>query len=913
MELIVVIALIVGAVVLRKQGTRLSLLEKDVATLCARLAGGVPADALAPAAEQPADDYPAEEAPALLREEADALPEAGAEADAAAGPWSAAAARIAEDDDEAQEAPAAAASAQAPKRDFETALGTRWAVWVGGLALALGGVFLVRYSIEAGIFGPRVRLAGAALFGVLLALAGEVARRRGFRAPVAGVAGAYVPGILTAAATFTLFSTVYATHGIYGLIGPTVAFVLLAALALATMGLALLHGQALAGLGLLGSYVTPVLVSTEAPSVWTLFSYLAIVLAAAVAIASLRRWRFLAAAAFMGAGLWSLAYLARAYGLEAAPVAMLNGVGIAVLAGLWLARTGDGGQDDDREGGRQLDPASVVAAFFLFVVTTFLARGLDGLPVQAGYWAACLLAAALAAAAWRERAAPLLHAAGLAMLFIAGWAILGGRVDIDVLYGGLLFDGVWLQPGGDPFLPWSLALGGLFLAAGVAVARLTVPAEPGRAAAWAFWAALVPLWVVATAWLSLGDLNVDWRFAAAGFAIAAILGGGAELVARAEAPPQAGGRAVSCLVAGAAAALCYALLAAFGPVLTTVLTGLAAALPAAATRLRSWPVLGWASAGLAAATLARIGIDPTIAGQEFLSATPVLNALTPGYLVPAAAAAYAAWQLAHTTGGRPRLAMEAFAALFALVGVAMLVRHAMNGGVIDAGEPSLAEQSIYSLIMIGGSAILLALDLRAPSPVFRNGSIALGALSVLAVVSSHLIGLNPLFTNDSTGLIPVFNLILLAYLIPALAMAALAWRAHGLRPGWYVAGLASGAAALAFAWVSLSIRRLFHGEFIGAWKGMGAIETYTYSAVWLALGVAVLVAGLRFGSRALRLGSAALVVLAVAKVFLYDMRELEGVLRALSFMGLGAVLIGIGMFYQRMLPGAAGAQKPEEA
>ena len=43
----------------------------------------------------------------------------------------------------------------APKKpDIETALGTRWAVWVGGLALALGGLFLIRYSIEAGIFGP---------------------------------------------------------------------------------------------------------------------------------------------------------------------------------------------------------------------------------------------------------------------------------------------------------------------------------------------------------------------------------------------------------------------------------------------------------------------------------------------------------------------------------------------------------------------------------------------------------------------------------------------------------------------------------------------------------------------------------------------------------------------------------------
>ena len=532
-----------------------------------------------------------------------------------------------------------------------------------------------------------------------------------------------------------------------------------------------------------------------------------------------------------------------------------------------------------------------------------------GAPVGAGHWAAGLLVAALAVAAWRARAAPLLHGFGLAVLFISGWAILGGGLDVDILYGRLLFDGMWLRPGPDAFRFWSFVLAGAALAAGVAVARLRVAALPGHAAAWGFWAALAPLWVLVTAWLTHGNLNVDWRFAAAALALAALLALAAELVARAERPRQAGGRAVSCLAVGAAASLCLALMAGFGPLATTVLTGLAAAIPAAATRLRRWPVLGWLAAGFAAVTLGRIGFDPTIVGAHALSRTPFLNALAPGYFLPAAAFAYAAWQLARTTAGRPRLAMEAFAALFTLLGAAMLVRHAMHGGRIGVGEPSLAEQAIYSLIMIGGGAILLALDRRAPSPVFRWGSIGLGVASVLSVVSSHLGRFNPLFTNDTTGTLPVVNLLLLAYLMPALALGLLAWRARGLRPDWYVAMLAAGSAALGFAWVSLSVRRLFHGEFIGAWKGMGAVETYTYSAVWLALGVAVLVAGLRFGSRTLRLGSAVLVVLAVAKVFLYDMRELEGVLRALSFMGLGAVLIGIGMFYQRMLPAARGRQE----
>src|SRR5258708_1698103 len=43
-----------------------------------------------------------------------------------------------------------------PEPGFEERIGTRWVVWVGGLTLALGGFFMVRYSIEAGSGGPRV-------------------------------------------------------------------------------------------------------------------------------------------------------------------------------------------------------------------------------------------------------------------------------------------------------------------------------------------------------------------------------------------------------------------------------------------------------------------------------------------------------------------------------------------------------------------------------------------------------------------------------------------------------------------------------------------------------------------------------------------------------------------------------------
>ena len=222
---------------------------------------------------------------------------------------------------------------------------------------------------------------------------------------------------------------------------------------------------------------------------------------------------------------------------------------------------------------------------------------------------------------------------------------------------------------------------------------------------------------------------------------------------------------------------------------------------------------------------------------------PRVQLLLPGYGVPALGAAFAAWQLARTTGGKPRLIMEAAASFFVLIGAAMLVRHAMHGGVIDTEVPTLAEQSIYTLIALAGSAILIALDARSPSPVFRVGSMAIGVVSAAMVVIQHFLLLNPLLTDESTGTIPFFNLLLLGYLMPALAAGGVALFARGRRPQWYVALLAVLASLLAFAYATLSLRRLFQGEFIALWRDFGQVETYAYSALWLVLGVALLAAG----------------------------------------------------------------------
>jgi len=105
--------------------------------------------------------------------------------------------------------------------------------------------------------------------------------------------------------------------------------------------------------------------------------------------------------------------------------------------------------------------------------------------------------------------------------------------------------------------------------------------------------------------------------------------------------------------------------------------------------------------------------------------------------------------------------------------------------------------------------------------------------------------------------------------------------------------------AMLVTYANIVVAMLFRGR-VSLW-GIGDAELYAYSAVWLAFGLALLGAGAYLGSRTLRLASAALVALAVLKVFLIDMAGLTGLLRALSFIGLGLVLLVVGRVYQRVL------------
>ena len=153
-----------------------------------------------------------------------------------------------------------AEKAAAQKSDLEQRLSTNWLVWVGGIALALAGIFLVRYIAEQGWLSPALRCGIGVIFGLTLISAGEVVRRSPLERAIAAIRPDYVPQALTAAGLVTAFGSVYLAYAFYDLIPSGWSFVTLAGITLAAFALSLVQGQFVALLGLAGAVATPALV-----------------------------------------------------------------------------------------------------------------------------------------------------------------------------------------------------------------------------------------------------------------------------------------------------------------------------------------------------------------------------------------------------------------------------------------------------------------------------------------------------------------------------------------------------------------------------------------------------------------------------------------------------------------------------
>jgi uncharacterized membrane protein len=789
-------------------------------------------------------------------------------------------------------APPPQPAAAAPRMSLEERLGTQWAVWVGGLALVLGGIFLVRYSIEQGLLGPAVRVTLGALLAFALIGAGEWARRSERLSGIAGLPKAHIPSTLTAAGTTIAYADVYAAYALYGFLAPGAAFILLGLVALATLAAALLHGPALAGLGLVGAYVTPLLVASDQPDYWSLYIYLAVVTAAAFALARVRMWRWLALTAVALSAAWTLPGLGigSVDALGAHAFHVIVGFALAALlivAGLMLGPDADGGR---------IDGVSSAALAAYLIATTLLVLASRHEPLALATFA--VLVAATVAIAWRAEpaAAAVPVAALLAALVIARWA-----VDLNIGHllapSGPVAGAVPEPPKAD--VGWHLVLATgfalLFGAAGYrAQGRSQRPIVPML---WSASAVFTPIAVLAALYYRIARFEPSIPFAATALLLGVLYALATERLDRRA--PRPGLAAAGALFAtGAVAALALALTMALEKGWLTVALALMVPGIAWVADKRPLPALRMLAAAVGTLVMARIAWEPRIVGDT-VGTTPIFNWLLYGYGIPAAAFALGGHLLRRRADDVPARMIDSGAIVLTVLLAFLEIRHFINRGDVYGDASSLAEVGLQVSAGLAMTIGLERLRLRTHSVVHDIAALVIAALTLAAIVLGLLLLENPLLTGEPVGG-RFINLILLSYGLPAVLAAALALASRGRRPKPYTAAAAITAVALALVYLSLEVTRLYHGEVLTEGPTTDA-EQYTYSAVWLAFGVALLAVGMLLRSQPLRLASAAVVTLTVVKVFLVDMHDLTGIYQGLSFIGLGVVLLGIGWLYQRLL------------
>jgi uncharacterized membrane protein len=160
-----------------------------------------------------------------------------------------------------------------------------------------------------------------------------------------------------------------------------------------------------------------------------------------------------------------------------------------------------------------------------------------------------------------------------------------------------------------------------------------------------------------------------------------------------------------------------------------------------------------------------------------------------------------------------------------------------------------------------------------------------------------LLPMNPLFAGwdeDPRGWVRgpmLLNSLFIAYAVPGLILLLAAPRLEVLHARLRLALRLAGAVLLV-AYAGEAIRHVWQGRWIGG-PGVLQGELYSYTLALMLTGAGLLWQALAKRSALLRRVAMAVIALTVAKVFLWDVSGLSGLVRVLSFAGLGLALAGL--------------------
>ncbi len=758
-----------------------------------------------------------------------------------------------------------------PKVDWERKIAANWIVWIGGAALALGGLFLVRMAIDAGFFGPTVRtLCAVILGGGLIQAAFHFDRKRQHGQALKDLSN--LPAILIGAGVISLYGACLAAGALYQLVPPLVALILFALVSSGAVLLSLRYGPVIAGMGLAGAYAAPLFTGASGGSPIILLPYMAAITAAGLALVQLRQWTFLTWLSLVGAVIWGVISLQTAGSLAdwAVPSYALGLIAIATFFAAEAAR----------------DPLALSGE---------ISRILTELPRRSEALFACVLF-------W-------VGGGSLIFLTAVDGSIGPFILSVLVLYGGLGLLMAWQREGLSYVAPISAAIiasvlviwtgerhGGIetTMAFAIGIAALgTVLFTRVKVQ--------TPLALTGALALPVGLFILFWR--GEDFQTSPLWGGGAFLAALLllfvlEQIKEKDFDFLSHPGAGAAYALGTVLCIGLAPfmVFEGLWLGTAVAVVALAIGFIQArfpiPLIGFLGSVCAAASVFLL-MRPGALSPSQVSPTYFFNEISLGFGVAIVALALSGRLFIQDP--RYRRAYEGAASILAFALVGLLIRHTAGGGSLDGAGGGLAEMSGYAIAYLG-AATSLAWRYPGGSWFVRGW----GYIAALIGSEEVLIAFTALDWDPALGA-PLLNLLFVAFAMPAMLLGAYGYALNRSARAPFGRLISIAAMILGFAWITLETRRLLAGADLSLEGVYRQGEMGAYSVAWILYAFGLLIWGVWRRQALARYASLGVLAVTLVKVFLFDLSALDGVLRAASFIGLGISLIGVALFYQRFV------------
>lgn len=748
-----------------------------------------------------------------------------------------------------------------------------WMVWLGGLSVALAGIFMVHYTVSEGLLGPWLQLLLALSVGGVLHGGGEYLRRRHQRSD-------QIFAALAGGGSVTLYAALLAGIHHYHLIEPLLGLVLLAGVSLGTMGLARLHGPLLAVMGLSGAYVVPLLIDSDTGSVGFVLSYSLLITISSLWLMRyvFRNWLWYATLA--GALLWWLAALVN--GEQVSGALLGNHYLLPIyLSALWLSfalvPTLSKASLTKAASANTIDFPLTTPRLRDVFIALLLAWGISiwGQSVDASIGLGWLLILPVACLIPQSRRALWYLPWGTVLASAVGW--LSYRVDLNV-------DGVYLAQ--FPLSQQADFSYYLILAALITTGLGFWQWRATDKARWASLTLLSPLVWLLLGWLLLHGLEPsrDW---ARGALLAGVLYSGLIYLLPKLSHYQSG-RVWACLAAHGSYSLAVTMMLREA----SLTLALAAQLVSLVWLARQFgmPSLYFLVKIVLAVIVARLTFNPWLATYD---ANTHWSLWTYGGSTLLAAIAAKLSERGHRI--RPWLEAATLHLLVLFLGAEL--RYWLYDGHIFSHQYSFVEATINTLLW-GGLSITYTLRAQVAQQLTwlyigcARVLLGLSGLSYLILVVWY----NPWWSGAEISSTPIFNMLLPAYGGPVLLAQVLS-RLPALLPKVVALGVA-GFSFMLFS--ALEIRQLWRGSEMNLSLGINNGELYSYSVVGMMYAIVAIIYATKKGDRLIYKVGMVLLGIVIAKIFLIDMNDLQGLWRVAAFMGLGLSLLGLAWMHQKV-------------